>query len=61
MRTELEQIEKIEEYLSGEMSPADKVEFENELASDPKLKEAVELLRELVKCIDRVAIKQSAQ
>ncbi|MBL4735730.1 MAG: hypothetical protein JKY18_10435, partial [Flavobacteriales bacterium] len=61
MRTELEQIEITEEYLSGKMSPTDADNFEKEMETDPKLRENVQLQRDLVKGIDRVAIKQSAQ
>ncbi|MBL4753161.1 MAG: hypothetical protein JKY52_06145 [Flavobacteriales bacterium] len=60
MRTELEQIERIEKYLRGDMGSQDKADFEKELDTNPQLKEDLELQRELVEGVERVALKQSA-
>ena len=54
MRPELEQIEKIEQYLNGELSPADFTSFEAQLAAEPALREAVRLQQDLRSGLQRI-------
>jgi hypothetical protein len=61
MRKELELMETIEKYLKGNLSEQEKNAFEKRMESDPALKAEVELQKELMQGISRVAIKQSAQ
>lgn len=59
MRPELEQIEKIEQYLHGELSAADKAAFESQLAADPNLREAVQLQQDIDAALHRVSLTAS--
>jgi mono/diheme cytochrome c family protein len=61
MRPELEQIEKIEKYLNGELSAADKAAFELQLAEDPQLREDLRLHQDLMKGLDRIKQIQSVR
>lgn len=61
MRTELELIEHIENYLLGKLSPADKTAFEKEILADPKLKKEVDMQRDLMEGIKRSGMTQDAQ
>lgn len=61
MRTELEQIKKIESYLNGELSEKEKAAFEERLTHEPGLMEEVELQRDLLKGIQRAALNQKVQ
>ncbi len=54
MRSELQQIQQIEQYLSGQLSAEDLAAFENLLASDPTLREKVELQRGIHNGLDRI-------
>lgn len=58
MRPELEIIEKIEQYLKGELSVADKASFEKQIAADPALKEEVNLQQDIMKGIERADLKE---
>jgi hypothetical protein len=53
MRNELEIIEKIERYLAGQLSDAEKAAFEAELAGDPQLREDLRLQQDILAAIDR--------
>jgi mono/diheme cytochrome c family protein len=59
MRNELEIIEKIEQYLSGQLSPADKAAFEAQLATDASLREALRHQQDILAAIDRIAVQQA--
>jgi len=61
MRNELELMETIEKYLNGTLSETEKKAFEKKINSDPELQKEVQLQRELMQGINRVAIKQSAK
>jgi mono/diheme cytochrome c family protein len=61
MRNELELMETIEKYLNGSLSEAEKNAFEKKIDSDPELQKEVQLQKELMQGINRVAIKQSAK
>ena len=61
MRIELELIEKIERYLKDQLSEAEKKTFEEQMAKDPALQEEVALQREVMKGIDRAALRQRVQ
>src|SRR5882724_3341097 len=61
MRNELQQIEKIEQYLKGLLPDAERKAFEAQLANDPALREELRLQQELVKGIERAALKQQVQ
>lgn len=58
MRKELENIERIERYLSKEMNPSEKVAFEKEMEDYPDLKEAVALQKDLQKTFIRIGEKK---
>jgi hypothetical protein len=61
MRNELELIEKIERYLQGELTGEEKATFEEQLANEPGLQEAVQIQREVMKGIERTALKQQVK
>jgi hypothetical protein len=61
MRSELEQIERIESYLLGGLNPAERIRFENDLAIDPSLKENFTLQKEILEGIERVELMQIAE
>ena len=58
MRKELESIKKIEDYLSGQLSASEKAGFEEQLASDPQLREELGLQQELMRGLERTALTQ---
>ncbi|HVU56604.1 MAG TPA: cytochrome c [Puia sp.] len=57
MRPELELMERIEQYLSGELSPADKTAFESQLAVDASLREAVKLQKDIRFGLERASLR----
>jgi mono/diheme cytochrome c family protein len=59
MRPDLELIEKIEQYLNGELSAADKAAFESQLAADPDLREAIRLQQDIQGALDRASLTSS--
>jgi hypothetical protein len=59
MRPELELIEKIEQYLNGELSAADKASFESQFATDPDLREAVRLQQDIRSALHRASLTAS--
>ena len=61
MRNELEIIEKIERYLTGQLSAEEQGAFERELAADPELQQKVALQKQLMNGMERIAIKQEIQ
>jgi len=61
MRKELELIEKIEKYLNGQLTATEKMEFEKELASNPSLKEQVDLQKQVQQGVQRIQIKKQVQ
>ncbi len=56
MRAELEILEKIDIYLSGKMSAADKLLFENQIASDPVLQGMVNDQQLMIRTVSRQAM-----
>jgi TonB family protein len=60
MRAALETIQQIEQYLLNEMSAGEKLAFENEVNSNPTLKNQVETQRQVVQGIQRMGLKASA-
>lgn len=61
MRAELEQIERIEKFLSGTMDSNEKILFEKELAINPELKEALDTQSLMVTAINRKALLAQVQ
>ena len=61
MRKELELTEQIERYLQGQLSGTEKTAFEEQMAGDPALREAVQLQRQLIMGIERATLKQKVQ
>ena len=59
MRPELELIERIEQYLNGELSPADQTAFESELATDASLREAVQYQQDLRAGLERASLSSA--
>ena len=59
MRPELELMERIEQYLNGELSPTDKVAFESQLATDAGLREAVQLQQDIRSGLERASLSSS--
>lgn len=57
MRSELTTLEKIDAYLSGNLPPDEKAAFENQLNSDPQLKAQVEQQQELIRAVNRKALR----
>ncbi|WP_276484909.1 hypothetical protein [Paraflavitalea pollutisoli] len=58
MRKELETIREIEEYLQGQLSPADKAAFEARLVADADLQEAVKVQQEIMQGVERAVLQQ---
>src|SRR5580658_4602724 len=56
MRPELEQIETIEKYLNGQLSAAERIAFESQLAADPALREAVALQQDIQDALHRISL-----
>src|ERR1700743_1607133 len=56
MRPELELIQRIEQYLNGELTPEDKTAFEAQLAIDPSLHEAVQLQQDIRSGLERASL-----
>ncbi|MBE2256915.1 MAG: hypothetical protein IAE65_12035, partial [Ignavibacteria bacterium] len=61
MRNELEHIELIEKYLRGELSTEEKASFEEQLKTDVSLQKEVNLQKDVVRGIERLAVKQTVQ
>jgi hypothetical protein len=61
MRNELEQIKKIEDFLTGQLSAAGRVEFEKEIANNPQLQEDIKLQQQMMQGIERAAIRQNVK
>ena len=61
MRPELEQIERIEQYLDGAMTLEDRTAFETQLANDDSLREAVRLQQDLREGLDRMHLGESVR
>lgn len=61
MRPELELIEKIAQYLSGELSPDEARAFDILMANDPLLREAVAAQQAIMQGINRAGIRQEVQ
>lgn len=57
MRSELTTLEQIDLYLSGDLSSADKAAFENKMANDSALKEQVTQQQELIRVVNRQALR----
>lgn len=57
MRTELEQLARIERYLQGEMTKAEQLGFETEAVADPGLSQEVALQQLLVQAIERQGLR----
>lgn len=60
MRQELELMQKIEQYLQGEMPGEEATQFESEMHTNKELYEEVELQKQLMKGIQRSAWRQEA-
>jgi hypothetical protein len=61
MRNELQQIERIEKYLSKELNPSELIAFEEELKNNISLQEKVNQQKILLKGIRKKAFKEVAQ
>lgn len=61
MRTELQEIERIERYLEGKLSSGEKAEFEKQMTSDPAFKKLVQDQKSLMAGVDRSAFKSMAR
>ena len=61
MRNELEIIEKIERYLTGQLSAADRAAFEQQIAADADLREALRLQQDIMMATQRTSARQSIQ
>jgi hypothetical protein len=61
MRNELELIEKIGQYLDGRLANAERALFEQQLAQDPALQEAVVLQQQILEGMERTVLKQHIQ
>ena len=57
MRNELEIIEKIERYLTGQLSTADRTAFEQQIAADADLREEIRLQQDIRAAIERTALR----
>ena len=57
MRSELTTLEQIDMYLSGNLSPADHATFEAKISADPSLESAVNQQQELIKAVNRKALR----
>lgn len=56
MRSELEQLEQIDQYLSGKMTPNESALFEQQMNADPALKSMVQHQELLIQSISRAAL-----
>lgn len=56
MRSELEQLEQIDQYLSGKMSPDQAASFEAQMNADPALKSMVQDQQLLIQTVSRTAM-----
>ena len=61
MRNELEEIERIEKYLSNSLNPSELLSFEEELKNNISLQEKVNQQKILLKGIRKKAFKEAAQ
>jgi hypothetical protein len=61
MRSELENIERIEKYLRNELSIEDMQAFDEQLKTDSTLQSQVEIQKNTVEAIQRLSVKQSIQ
>src|SRR6478735_5492948 len=61
MRSELNNIEKIERYFRNEMSVDEKNIFEKELSTNTKLQEELQLQQDLLKGLKNIALKAKAK
>ena len=61
MRNELEEMEQIENYLLNKMTEAEKKSFEQQMESDPQLKNRIANQYLLVSGMKRLAVKESIQ
>jgi hypothetical protein len=57
MRSELTTLEQIDMYLSGNLSPAEHAAFEAKISADPNLESAVSQQQELIKAVNRKALR----
>jgi len=57
MRPELELIQRIEQYLDGELSAADKAAFESQLPDDAALREALQLQQDIRDGLERASLR----
>lgn len=57
MRSELTTLEQIDSYLSGNLSPAEQAAFEAEINADPNLESMVSQQKELIKAVNRQALR----
>jgi len=57
MRPELTVLEQIDQYLSGDLSSAEIAAFENKIATDAHLEELVNQQKDLIKAVNRNAIR----
>jgi len=58
MRPSLENIELIEKYLSNEMSAQEKTNFENSLQNNSELQQQLQIQKDILQTIERMAIKK---
>ena len=58
MRTELEKLKYIEDYLIGKLPSDEVVNFENEIAENADLKKEVEFQKQIIKRSERMAFKE---
>lgn len=61
MRPELNHIEKIDAYLSGNMTPEEKSAFEKQISENQVLAEAVEIQKNLRKALENIRLKSAIQ
>lgn len=61
MRNELETMQQIENYLLGQMNPAEKAAFESEMRSNQELAQAVQEQQMLVSGLERLSLRASVQ
>jgi hypothetical protein len=57
MRSSLEQMERVADYLSGNLSPEELSAFESEIAGDPVLREQVEFQQDMTRIVQRRAYR----
>jgi len=56
MRSDLDKLEQIDQYLSGKMSPAEATAFEGQMNADPALKSLVDDQQLLIQTVNRQAL-----